>query len=179
MEWDNSLLYTLRLKYTRCFLRPKTKGKCVKLDKRDTRLLFMWVLPTMYKCTAYSDRNRSHNTSLWAFSWIPSLPYKLENLILNLIYSICNSSINFHGFTFRCLWNLLMEHEAIFWKDSFITKALTTGPKIKVDFIVRLQIEESNWTKPHCIFPQLGFIDTSSKSCFFLHHACIVPYVGN
>ena len=47
---------------------------------------------------------------------------------------------------------------------------LTTQPKTKVDSVIRLLIEESNGTKPHCIFPQLGFIDNDIKKfvAFFL-----------
>ena len=91
-----------------------------------------------------------------------------------LIYSICNSSIHFIGVSaFRCLRNLWMEHEELFWKDSFITKALTTQPKNKSDFIDGLQIEESNGTKSHCIIPKLWVIDNDIKKfvafCFTMH----------
>ena len=143
-----------RLKYTRCFSRTKKKGKRLKLDKRDRRPLFMRVPPTVYKRPPYSDSNRSHNTSLCEhIAEFPHHPLSLGTRNSSslartfLIYTIFNSSIHFSGVSpFRCLRNLWMEHEEIFWKDSFITKALTTQPKNKVDFIVRLQIEESNGT---------------------------------
>ena len=65
-----------------------------------------------------------------------------------------------------------MEHEQIFWKDSFITKAPTAQPKNNVDIIVCLQIEGSNGTKPHCIFPQLGFIDNDIKKFLGFSSPC-------
>ena len=51
-------------------------------------------------------------------------------------------------------------------------------PKIRVDFIVRLQIDKSNGTKPQCI-PQFGFIDNDIKNLFAFFFTKHLFYVGN
>ena len=141
--WTNVLHVSILV----AFQGQKKKGKHVKLDKR----------------TPYSTEN---GHTIQAYEHIAEFPHHPTSLGTRnsssltrtfLIYTICNSSIHFSRVSpFRCLRNLWMEHEEIFWKDSFITKALTTQPENKVNFTVCLQIEESNGTKPHCIFHSLG-----------------------
>ena len=145
------------------------------MEKKTGKLFFVFL--SYLKRISATNRNRSQNTSL--YEHIAGFPHQSISLgtrnsssqaRTSLIYYIFNSSINLSGVSsFGCFWYLLMQHEEIFLKHSFILKALTTQPETKADFVVHLQIEKSNGTKPHCIFPQLGFINSNIKKCLFVH----------
>ena len=148
----------------------------------------MRVLPTVYKRTPYSDRNRSHNTCLLAYSWIPSSPYKLGNQKFKFIGQDFSDLLylSFQRKFFKVVYfQMFMESFYVarsnILKRFFNHKSTDKETQNQSCFCCSFADRRIKWNKTSLyISTALVYRQRHTKvCCFFFHHACIVPYVGN